>query len=68
MISLVFPRQDGFVRHIDFEEDAAGASIDANRNFEGLGQDGGEKMRRDVEGSWPAIMERFAAEVAREVR
>ena len=30
-----------------------------HRNFEALGQTGGEKMRSDVSGGWPALMEMF---------
>jgi uncharacterized protein YndB with AHSA1/START domain len=36
-----------------------------HRNFERMGQAGGEKMRKDVEGGWPARLEMYAAEVAR---
>jgi len=37
-----------------------------HRNFERLGAQGGEKMRKDVDGGWPTILELFAKEVARE--
>jgi uncharacterized protein YndB with AHSA1/START domain len=35
-----------------------------HRNLERLGKDGGEKMRRDVEGGWPARLEIYAKVVA----
>jgi len=35
-----------------------------HRSFERLGQAGGDKMRRDVEGGWPARLEMYAKEVA----
>ena len=35
-----------------------------HRNFERMGHAGGEKMRRDVEGGWPARLEMYAKEVA----
>jgi uncharacterized protein YndB with AHSA1/START domain len=34
-----------------------------HRNLERLGKDGGEKMRRDVDGGWPARLELFARAV-----
>jgi len=37
-----------------------------HRHFERMGKDGGEKMRRDVEGGWPARLESYAREVARQ--
>jgi uncharacterized protein YndB with AHSA1/START domain len=33
-----------------------------HRNFERLGQQGGEKMRKDVDGGWPGILEIFKAQ------
>jgi uncharacterized protein YndB with AHSA1/START domain len=35
-----------------------------HRNFERMGKEGGEKMRKDVEGGWPARLEAYAREVA----
>ena len=37
-----------------------------HRNFERLGAAGGEKMRRDVDGGWPRLLELFAAQAAKE--
>ena len=37
-----------------------------HRNFERLGAQGGEKMRKDVDGGWPTLLELFAKEAARE--
>ena len=34
-----------------------------HRNFEVMGQEGGEKMRGDVSGGWPTILELFKTEV-----
>ena len=36
-----------------------------HRHFERMGKDGGEKMRRDVEGGWPVRLETYAREVER---
>ncbi|HEY1838307.1 MAG TPA: SRPBCC family protein [Rhizomicrobium sp.] len=36
-----------------------------HRNFEALGQEGGEKMRKGVDGGWPGILEMFGTEAAR---
>ena len=44
-----------------FTPDGPGATIVEleHRNFEALGQAGGESMRRDVDGGWPGILEAF---------
>jgi uncharacterized protein YndB with AHSA1/START domain len=36
-----------------------------HRDFERLGEQGGEKMRRDVDGGWPGLLELYAAEAAK---
>lgn len=36
-----------------------------HRNFERMGEAGGEKMRTDVSGGWPTILELFAKEASR---
>ena len=36
-----------------------------HRNFERLGAAAGEKMRKDVDGGWPGLIERFAQEAER---
>jgi hypothetical protein len=36
-----------------------------HRNFERMGAPAGEKMRNDVNGGWPKIMELFAEEISR---
>jgi uncharacterized protein YndB with AHSA1/START domain len=35
-----------------------------HRNFERMEAGGGEKMRKDVDGGWPALLEKFAREAA----
>ena len=37
-----------------------------HRNFERMGPTSGEKMRRDVDGGWPALLELFARETSQE--
>ena len=52
---------------VQFIPDGAGTRLELeHRNFERLGAEGGEKMRKDVDGGWPAILEQFknAAEKA----
>jgi hypothetical protein len=39
-----------------------------HRNFERMDTAGGEKMRREVDGGWPTILELFAREASREAR
>jgi uncharacterized protein YndB with AHSA1/START domain len=34
-----------------------------HRKFEQMGADPGEKMRKDVDGGWPAMLDRFKSEV-----
>jgi len=36
-----------------------------HRNFERMGEAGGEKMRNDVNNGWPTLMDLFAKEVAK---
>ena len=36
-----------------------------HRKFELMGAEGGEKMRKDVDGGWPNMLARFAAEAER---
>ena len=48
------PEADGRTR-VDLE----------HRNFERMGDAGGEKMRSDVSGSWPTILELFAQAASR---
>jgi uncharacterized protein YndB with AHSA1/START domain len=36
-----------------------------HRKFELMGAEPGEKMRKDVDGGWPTMLERFAAEAQR---
>ena len=36
-----------------------------HRNFEALGQEGGEKLRGDVNGGWPSLLDLFKAEAER---
>jgi len=37
-----------------------------HRNFERLGAAAGEKMRRDVDGGWPALLDLYVKDVSRE--
>jgi uncharacterized protein YndB with AHSA1/START domain len=39
-----------------------------HRHFERLGASGGEKMRKDVDGGWPTLLELFAQQAAKERR
>ena len=39
-----------------------------HRDFERMGEQGGEKMRKGVDGGWPGLLELFAAEAARAAR
>lgn len=39
-----------------------------HRNFERMEAAGGEKMRKDVDGGWPTLLELFAQEAAKEGR
>ncbi|MGE5164254.1 MAG: SRPBCC family protein [Sphingobacteriales bacterium] len=34
-----------------------------HRKFEQLGVEGGEKVRKDVDGGWPGLLERFKSEI-----
>ncbi len=36
-----------------------------HRNFERMGQENGEKMRKGVDGGWPSLLELYAREAAR---
>jgi uncharacterized protein YndB with AHSA1/START domain len=36
-----------------------------HRKFERMGAEGGEKMRKDVDGGWPGMLERFRVEAER---
>jgi hypothetical protein len=36
-----------------------------HHKFESMGADAGASMRRDVDGGWPALIERFAQEAER---
>jgi uncharacterized protein YndB with AHSA1/START domain len=36
-----------------------------HRNFERMGADAGETMRKQVDGGWPAVLDLFAAEAAK---
>lgn len=37
-----------------------------HRDFEAMGQEGGEKMRKDVDGGWPGLLQLYAQQVAAE--
>jgi uncharacterized protein YndB with AHSA1/START domain len=39
-----------------------------HRNFERMGAAGGDKMRKDVDGGWPTLLELFAQQAAKEGR
>jgi uncharacterized protein YndB with AHSA1/START domain len=45
---------------VRFTADGAATLVELeHRKFEALGQEGGEKMRKDVDGGWPGILELF---------
>lgn len=45
---------------VRFTPDGAATLVELeHRKFEVLGQEGGEKMRKDVDGGWPGILELF---------
>jgi uncharacterized protein YndB with AHSA1/START domain len=45
---------------VRFTADGAATLVELeHRKFEVLGQEGGEKMRKDVDGGWPGILELF---------
>jgi uncharacterized protein YndB with AHSA1/START domain len=52
---------------VRFTAQAAGETrVDLeHRNFERMGQAAGEKMRNDVDGGWPRLMELFAQEISK---
>ncbi len=52
------------VRFVADGADATRVELE-HRKFELMGAEGGEKMRKDVDGGWPMMLERFAAEAER---
>jgi uncharacterized protein YndB with AHSA1/START domain len=52
------------VRFVADGADATRVELE-HRKFELMGAEGGEKMRKDVEGGWPSLLERFKAEAER---
>ena len=45
---------------VQFIPEDAGTRVELeHRNFERLGVEGGEKMRKDVDGGWPGLLELF---------
>ena len=52
------------VRFVADGADATRVELE-HRKFEIMGAEGGEKMRKDVDGGWPMMLERFAAEAER---
>ena len=52
---------------VRFTAEAGGTRVELeHRNFERLGAAAGEKMRKDVDGGWPALLELYAQDVSRE--
>jgi uncharacterized protein YndB with AHSA1/START domain len=49
------------VRFITDGENATRVELE-HRKFEQLGAEGGEKLRKDVDGGWPGMLERFKKE------
>jgi uncharacterized protein YndB with AHSA1/START domain len=48
---------------VQFIPDGAGTRVELeHRNFERMGAEGGEKMRKDVNGGWPGLLELFKKE------
>ena len=52
------------VRFIADGPDATRVELE-HRKFEQMGAEGGEKMRRDVDGGWPGMLERYRMEAER---
>jgi uncharacterized protein YndB with AHSA1/START domain len=52
------------VRFVPDGADATRVELE-HRKFEVMGAQAGEKMRKDVDGGWPRLLERFAAEAER---
>jgi uncharacterized protein YndB with AHSA1/START domain len=50
------------VRFIPDGPDATNVELE-HRKFERMGEEAGEKMRRDVDGGWPGVLEHFRREV-----
>jgi uncharacterized protein YndB with AHSA1/START domain len=50
------------VRFIADGPDATVVELE-HRKFERMGEEAGEKMRRDVDGGWPGVLEHFRREV-----
>lgn len=53
---------------VSFAADSPGATrvVLEHRGFDRLGPDDGERMRRNVDGGWPAALDSFAAEAGRQ--
>ena len=52
---------------VRFTAEAGGTRVELeHRNFERLGAAAGEKMRKDVDGGWPALLDIYAKDVLRE--
>lgn len=50
-VEVRFVRQDATTTRVELE----------HRHFERLGSEAGESMRKDVDGGWPGLMEKYAA-------
>jgi hypothetical protein len=51
---------------VQFISDGDGTRVELeHRKFERLGAEGGEKMRKDVDGGWPGLLELFKREAER---
>jgi uncharacterized protein YndB with AHSA1/START domain len=57
-VEVRFSAQSGGRTRVDLE----------HRNFERMDAAAGEKMRREVDGGWPTILELFARQASRETR
>jgi hypothetical protein len=53
------------VRFVADGPDATDVEL-VHHKFETMGTDAGNSMRRDVDGGWPGLLERFAQEAARD--
>ena len=52
---------------VRFTAEAGGTRVELeHRNFERLGAAAGEKMRKDVDGGWPAILDLYVKDVLRQ--
>lgn len=57
VVEVTFVAEDAGTTRVELE----------HREFERLGRQAGEKLRSDVDGGWPTVLERYGEEVVRQV-